>query len=473
MQGFVHDDDKSGRVSKKFYALLMCLLILAILKCVGHDNPFDPDNKLKGNPFRLTAETGYGKIMLNWNWPTYPAEGGSSIPLDSFLVYRKGPLQEKRMLRSLLQTTLVDTFGIVGDSTYQYQVAAFRNGTQSDLSLPASAFAYPLPLVCFPIAETTSNFKYAINFLGKIKFIAEGGTRGFLRVFNANDEPFLFQSISSSTSDMTLAGPTQSDSAYVYVCSDLESLVQAFLWTGSQLSFQCETNMILMPRASVADPEGKFVYVADGNSLNIFKLKVGKCDTIRTRMKTGVNPRKLAILPTPRRLFCVNDGSNSVSVFDLEKEAKLEEIQVNARPLDLWIGPDTRLYVACATGGTVVIIDPIGAKVIGEIRIVNAETGDSLAPRSVTGFPDPQNRHPGVLAVVASAGFPAREQESAFLFYYSIDGWKLQRYVKIQSINSPGLASFLARMNTDEGRIYTILTDRILVCKFKQVGGGK
>src|SRR5262245_34485553 len=139
--------DRIRSIVTKCSTLLAMMLIFVTPACTGHDNPFDPDNKLKGDPFQLTAETGYGKIFLQWNWPTYPAQGGTSIPLDSFLVYRKGPLQERRTLRPYLQTTLVDTLEMVGDSTYQYQVAAFDKGTQSDLSVPASAFAYPLPLV--------------------------------------------------------------------------------------------------------------------------------------------------------------------------------------------------------------------------------------------------------------------------------------------------------------------------------------
>ncbi|MCI0694419.1 beta-propeller fold lactonase family protein [candidate division KSB1 bacterium] len=448
------------------------MLIWAMLGCTGHDNPFDSENSKKHDPFEFDAVTDYGKITLKWKWPTYPVESDQRIDVDRFVLFRQALNSTKidtiypAPPRREVWIDSTTTTGIVGDKLYTYRVTAMRDNSWSDLSWPDSALAYPLPLDCNYLGETNINapvsfsLPTAIGFCGKTKFVAAGG---FLRVFNANDEEIDFHRIYNPTSDMAVVCTAPNDSAYIYVCSSaLFGRVQVFLWTGSFLIAACETDAIAKPQAVVADPSRDAVYIADGNSQAIFKFRVGKCDPARTNMRTGLNPRRLAVLPDARRLFCANEGSNSISIFNISTESRLQEIQLNDRPKDLWVGHDSKLYVTTAKG-TIVIIDPLSYGTI-EISVGIPGMESPLSPRSVTGFVDPQNRHPGVLAVAACTGDPG--DNPAFLLYYSFADWKLQRYLELPFVDSPRDASFLARMNAQEGRIYMLLTDRIRVCKF-------
>lgn len=443
--------------------LLLSTFLFIYQSCTDHDNPFDPQNDKKGEPFNLMATTGYGKIHLEWNWPAYPVDGGSPIPLDSFLLFREDAYHKLDTLSVHLQTVFEDT-GVVGDLMYQYQVSAFRNDSQSDRSAPVSTYAYPLPLESFFIAHTTVNEKWAIDFLGSIKFIMEGE---FIRVLDANDIQIAYDVAYNGIDDIAIINSTQRDSVYIYVCSELFGKVKVFLWSLDSLKPISETDTFADFRKMAVDSTRNLVYVVDGYTYDIFKFKVGKSDPIPTNMRSRIDPQRLLVLSNPPRLFCANKGLNSVSIFDLATESLLYEIQVKEEPLDLWIGPNSNLYVVCAGAGRVIIIDPIGCEIIAEIIILDPITGRRLSPRSITGFTDPQNRHSGVLAV-AAACMPGDNCDSpGFLLYYSINDLKLQRYLKFPYDTDPYNSSFVSRVNPGDHRIYTVLRDKVWVCKFK------
>ncbi len=475
MRRFNENRNRSLQLSRR--GALAAMLILAIIGCTGHDNPFDSKNTKKGDPFELTARTGYGKIHLEWKRPTYPVDSGDPIVLDSFRVIRTDPQGKKDTLRLDKQEKLEDV-EIVGDTKYQYQVAAVRGRSQSDLSSPASAFAYPMPLdssflgakPMMPLGIPFSITPTAIGFHGNVKFVAYQGNLCVVRPDGESDQRGACRFISNPTSDMALIRNAAGDSVHIIVCSAQNKEFDFLVWTGGRLSWIRRIGSNVSPQALAPEAAGDSLFVADDDADAIFKISRLSGDLRRTKMQTGLNPWKLVVLPNPPRLFCVNKGSKSISVYEIATESRLESIVVDEEPVDLWLGPDSMLYVACKTGSSVVIIDPRTRANIGKIQVVNPEKTESrLFPMSVTGFADPQNRHQGVLAVVACNGDPCTYP--AFLLYYSLGDSKLQRYLKLPPTLDPTRASFLARMNPEEGRLYVLLYDRIWICKFK--GGVK
>ncbi|MGH7451911.1 MAG: YncE family protein, partial [bacterium] len=445
--------------------VLAAMLILAILGCTGHNNPFDPKNTKKGDPFELTARTGYGKIHLEWKRPAYPVDGGDPISLDSFRAIRTDPQGKKDTLR-LDKQEKFDDAEIVGDMKYQYQVAAVRGRSQSDLSSPAAAFAYPMPLdssflgakPIMPLGILFSITPTAIGFYENVKFVAYQGNLCVVRPDGESDQRGACRFISNRTSDMALVRNAAGDSVHIIACSAQNKEFDFLVWTGGQLSWIRRTGSNVSPQAIAPETIGDSLFVADDEADAIFKISRFSGDLRRTKMQTGLNPWRLVVLPNPPRLFCANKGSKSVSVFDIVIEARLESIGVDEEPVDLWLGPDSMLYVACKTGSSVVIIDPRTRANIGKIQVINPEkTESNLFPMSVTGFADPQNRHQGVVAVVACSGDPSAYP--AFLLYYSLADRKLQRYLKLPPTLDPARASFLARMNPEEGRLYLLLYD--------------
>lgn len=450
--------------------ILTTILTLSFGSCTGHDNPFDPKNDLNGRPFQLKAETGFAKVILDWNWPTYPPNDGDPIPIDSFLIYREDPSNRIDTLRPNLQTTFQDT-SVIGNVVYRYQIAAHRKGQSTDFSRSASALAFPLPLECFPIANTNTNEKWVIGFSNEIKFLAEGQ---FIRALDANDNEVAFNTLCqdfnancTQASDVVIVDDKLSNGAYVYFCSEFSRVVSGFYWNGQSLKSTCETKSIKNPRLMAVDTTKGRIYVADGITSEIFKLSTDNCEATLTNLRTGLDPRRMTVSSSRRLLLLANKGSNVVSAFDLDNESLLGEIAVNAGPVDLWMGTDSNLYVACEQG-TIDVIDISRLETINEILIRNPETGQTLEPKSVSGFADKEGRHQGVFVVAAACKSGDFCDSPGFLLYYSVSDGKFQGYLKLPSAANPGKSSFITRVNDYEERIYTVLPDQVWVCKNRE-----
>lgn len=430
--------------------------------CTGHDNPFDPKSKTKGAPFKLNAETGYGQIHLDWEWPTFPAVDGDQIKIDSFLVFRADAVGKLDTFNLELRNSFEDT-SILGDEMYQYEVAAYREKQESEHSNPKSSFGYPMPLNCGPFSDDILVRPPNIGFFKKLKFVPSGEE---LRVFGANNKPLTIGGIYSDTVDLVLAPSASGDSAYIYLCSNLNGRVFVFLWGNNALEPICEM-AVERPRVLALGADNSLIYVASDETGEILEFPVGTCEGTNTNMRTGREVVSLITVREGKLLVSANKGDNSISIFDTDTKSLLQEIPVAAKPNDLWVGPDSNLYVACAGDNVVQIIDLGNPTSPSELRIFSplSKNRIGLSPVSVTGFSDQKQRHDGVLAVSACTGEPC--ENPIFMLYYDLKDLELRRFVALQAVDSPEQASLLARHNASEDRIYMMLTNTILSCEFK------
>jgi hypothetical protein len=452
-------------------ALILAFIFLGIVKqgCAEHTNPFDPESSTGGEPFKLKAKTGYGRILLEWNWPTYPADGGARIQFDSFLVVRQNPDGQVDTVYQGLETAFEDN--VPGEIPYIYQVAGFRGDSQSDASAPASASAYPLPLLN-PVFFGATDFDSSgyifsplrsIAFINAYKFILSGKS---LKVYRPDDNEDIecTKSLPDDDGDMVIVN--FSNEVYIFVSSPSYDRIDVFLWENNCLERKDPIETISNPKSLTADPDGNRVYIVDDESQKIYEINLDGLTVNPTDMKTGKDPKRLIALSQPPLLFSANEDESTVSINDLSTKSHLLDIMVDQLPQDLWVGPDANLYVACAGDGTVKIIDPYNREIINTLEIYNPVIKKEknkkvlLSPRSVTGFDDP--RHNGVLIVLACTGEMC--SEPVFVLFYSIgennNDWKFERYMQLPQAGNQ------IRINQQEDRLYALIKNKIWISEF-------
>jgi len=96
----------------------------------------------------------------------------------------------------------------------------------------------------------------------------------------------------------------------------------------------------------------------------------GDANAKLAEVKTGEEPRTVAITPDKRFAYVANQGSGTVSVIDLTSLTKFADIPVGAEPYGIALTPDgTRAYVANSASNTVSIIETASNTAIAVISI--------------------------------------------------------------------------------------------------------
>lgn len=96
----------------------------------------------------------------------------------------------------------------------------------------------------------------------------------------------------------------------------------------------------------------------------------GDANTKLIEIPVGEEPRSVVITPNKAFAYVTNQVSGTVSVIDLNSQAKTVDIPVGAEPYGIALTPDaTRAYVANSASNTVSIIDTASNTVVGTINI--------------------------------------------------------------------------------------------------------
>ena len=117
----------------------------------------------------------------------------------------------------------------------------------------------------------------------------------------------------------------------------------------------------------------------------------------------GQHPHSCAMGADQRHLYVSNWGSRSVSSIDTETHRRLRDFTVGLRPNDLTLGPDGRLFVACAGDNTVHVLQ---TKTLEELPIPASPArqlwGGTREIISTSLYPEsPEGSTPDAVAVTA------------------------------------------------------------------------
>jgi YVTN family beta-propeller protein len=121
------------------------------------------------------------------------------------------------------------------------------------------------------------------------------------------------------------------------------------------------------PQGIVVTPNTDFVYVANGGSLTISKIRA-KTNRVTLTIPLSVSPGALAITPDGSTLYVANYYDSSVSVVDTTTNAVTSTLPVSEGPTYLAVTPDgSQVYVLCNSeegDGIIAIIDTVSNQVL-------------------------------------------------------------------------------------------------------------
>lgn len=102
-------------------------------------------------------------------------------------------------------------------------------------------------------------------------------------------------------------------------------------------------------------PTNGNVYVCNEGNHEVWALNADTL-ALEATIPVGLHPHSCAFGADKQHLYVTNWGSRSVSVITASKNRKLRDMTVGLRPNDMVVGPDGRLFVACAGDNTVHVI---------------------------------------------------------------------------------------------------------------------
>lgn len=138
------------------------------------------------------------------------------------------------------------------------------------------------------------------------------------------------------------------------------------------------------PAGLAITPNGKRVYVANGNGGTISVIDTATNTAIGKPIVVGTAPVALAINPGGTRLYVAHNanGGSKITVINTATNKVVATFGVGSDPLSLAVSPNgKRLYVANANSGTVSVINTANNKVIGSpIAVGGRPHGIAVSP---------------------------------------------------------------------------------------------
>lgn len=138
------------------------------------------------------------------------------------------------------------------------------------------------------------------------------------------------------------------------------------------------------PAGLAITPNGRRVYVANGNAGTISVIDTATNTTIGNPIVVGTAPVALAINPSGSRLYVAHNanGGNKITVINTATNKVVGTFGVGSDPLSLVVSPNgKRLYVANANSGTVSVINTANNKVVGNpIAVGGRPHGIAVSP---------------------------------------------------------------------------------------------
>jgi DNA-binding beta-propeller fold protein YncE len=138
------------------------------------------------------------------------------------------------------------------------------------------------------------------------------------------------------------------------------------------------------PGRVTMQPDRQYIWVANDGGVTVINpvnLKVA------AKIATGAGQHDVVISNDNRFAFVSNRESATVSVIDIRKLEKLQDVRVGPGPVSMALSEASKaLYVASEIDGTVTVIDEQGQQVIARIRTKPGARSIRFAPRGRYGF---------------------------------------------------------------------------------------
>ena len=136
------------------------------------------------------------------------------------------------------------------------------------------------------------------------------------------------------------------------------------------------------PIGVAVNPSTKKVYVVNEFSNTVSVIDTNT-DTVKSTINLGNFPYGIDINPLNNRIYITNRGSNTVSVLDGSVDTKLDDITVGKSPVGIAVNPSANwIYVTNLDDGTVSVIDGITNDVIKTLSVGKTPYGIAVNPLS-------------------------------------------------------------------------------------------
>ncbi|MBI3925891.1 MAG: carboxypeptidase regulatory-like domain-containing protein [Armatimonadetes bacterium] len=140
----------------------------------------------------------------------------------------------------------------------------------------------------------------------------------------------------------------------IYVASQNTAGSLLVLSRDGQLVAQARVG--LQPTDLILSPDGSRVFVVNSGSGSISVF--GRGLVPERVLPVGAQPQKLALSPDGQRLFVTNRSSDSVTVIDVPSLTVWTTVEVGDEPIDVaFSGDGSRAFVTCKGDGTVYFLD--------------------------------------------------------------------------------------------------------------------
>src|ERR687895_1231899 len=136
------------------------------------------------------------------------------------------------------------------------------------------------------------------------------------------------------------------------------------------------------PIGVAVNPSTKKVYVVNEFSNTVSVIDTNT-DTVKSTINLGNFPYGIDINPLNNRIYITNRGSNTVSVLDGSVDTKLDDITVGKSPVGIAVNPSANwIYVTNLDDGTLSVIDGITNEVTAKISVGKTPYGIAVDPLS-------------------------------------------------------------------------------------------
>jgi len=355
--------EQFGKVIK---VVCLTISVIFLFRCAEHRNPFDPKNKKTGGePFNLSATSGFGEIRLTWN-PLLLDD--KPMEIDFYRIYRKKSASEWALLAKMSKdsTQYVDS-EVVSRDEYQYKIIAVKENQESDPSLILSSSAYWFPRELGKIEIPPLKDPKSIAFSSseqKHRYIVDylpDWPNYYLYVLDHDDNYVSEWRIQVGKGPVDLDVWHQNGEDHIVVCN----------W-GEKVLIFCRRNPVFpntiiskdtininsRPISATFISKDKVCVATDSDSLflyNVVDSTLIKVDSI----PIPPDPKELCYLPDSQTIVVVSAGGNCISFINGESFNVESQIMVGLKPQDCAISNDSKwAYVANKEGQeSVSIID--------------------------------------------------------------------------------------------------------------------
>ncbi len=171
----------------------------------------------------------------------------------------------------------------------------------------------------------------------------------------------------------------------IYIADQSRSRILILDPVGKRFVGQIDLLPKSAPKAVLALPNGKMLYVSESGSADVAIIEV---DTARVllRTKVGPGPAHMAITPNGNTILVLNSATGQVTFISTLNQRVLGVVTVGANPSSVVISPDGKTgYVSCrGTANRIAVIDIPRRGVLANLKTGNGPTGLALSADGAT-----------------------------------------------------------------------------------------